>query len=177
MGKKVITFGLSERDIGRAIRDLEQYKKDILRKTELLRKRVAERVKELAQSGFNGAIVDDIVSLNGSPVQADVEVSVDERGSVSVVVASGEDAVWVEFGAGVYYNGTAGSSPHPHGAENNFIIGGYGKGHGKQRAWYFKDDETQEVFKTRGTPAKMPMSNAMTVVCNEIMQIAKEVFS
>ena len=62
MGKKVIRISLSEKDIGRAIRELEMYKREILRKTELLRTRVAERIGSLAQSGFNGASVDDLTN-------------------------------------------------------------------------------------------------------------------
>ena len=59
MGKKVIRIRLSEKDIDRAIKELEQYKLEIIRKTELLRKKIAERIGTLAQSGFNGAVVDD----------------------------------------------------------------------------------------------------------------------
>ena len=146
MGKKVIRIRLSEKDIDRAIKELEQYKLEIIRKTELLRKKIAERIGTLAQSGFNGA----------------------------VVIAAGEDAVWVEFGAGVYHNGSAGSSPHPKGAELGFTIGGYGKGMGKRKTWGFYEDG--ELRLTHGAPAVMPMYNAMKTVCDEIASIAKEVF-
>lgn len=133
MGKKVIRIRLSEKDIDRAIKELEQYKLEIIRKTELLRKKIAERIGTLAQSGFNGAVVDDLTDESGGARRAEVQVSIDERENVSVVIAAGEDAVWVEFGAGVYHNGSAGSSPHPKGAELGFTIGGYGKGMGKRK--------------------------------------------
>lgn len=107
-------------------------------------------------------------------VYAQVDVSVDNRGSVTVVVASGEDAVWVEFGAGVYHNGSPGSSPHPHGAELGMTIGGFGKGNGKKEVWGFY--ENGELKLSRGTPARMPMALAITTVCNDIQSIAKEVF-
>ena len=109
-----------------------------------------------------------------SPRYAQVDVSVDNRGSVTVVVASGEDAVWVEFGAGVYHNGSPGSSPHPHGAELGMTIGGFGKGNGKKEVWGFY--ENGEFKLSRGTPARMPMALAITTVCNDIQSIAKEVF-
>ena len=102
MGKKVIRISLSEKDIDRAIKELEQYKREIIRKTELLRKKIAERIGTLAQSGFNGAVVDDLTDESGGVRKAEVQVSIDERENVSVVIAAGEDAVWVEFGAGVY---------------------------------------------------------------------------
>lgn len=176
MGKKVISFGLSESEISRALKELAEYKQEILRKTELLREKVAERLADEARSGFSGAVVDEQILKGGSasPKYAQVDVSVDNRGSVTVVVASGEDAVWVEFGAGVYFNGSPGSSPHPRGAELGMTIGGFGKGNGKKETWGFYEDG--ELKLSRGTPARMPMSRAVTTVCNDIQEIAKEVF-
>lgn len=176
MGKKVISFGLSESEISRALKELAEYKQEILRKTELLREKVAERLKDEAHSGFSGAVVDEQILKGGSasPKYAQVDVSVDNRGSVTVVVAKGEDAVWVEFGAGVYFNGSPGSSPHPRGAELGMTIGGFGKGNGKKETWGFYEDG--ELKLSRGTPARMPMSRAVTTVCNDIQEIAKEVF-
>lgn len=172
MGKKVIRFGLSAREIDRAIRELEQYKQDIIRKTDLLRERVAERLAELSRDGFAGAVVDDL--LKDGQRTAQVDVSIDQRDNVTLVIARGEDAVWVEFGAGVHYNGSAGTSPHPKGSELGFTIGGYGKGMGKKDVWGFYEDG--ELRLTHGTPATMPMYNAVKTVCDEIAEIAREVF-
>lgn len=154
------------------MKELADYKQEILHKTELLREKVAERLADEAKNGFSGAVVDDLT--RGGQRFAQVDVSVDNRGSVTVVVASGEDAVWVEFGAGVYHNGSPGSSPHPHGAELGMTIGGFGKGNGKKEVWGFYEDG--ELKLTRGTPARMPMALAVTTVCNDIQSIAKEVF-
>lgn len=172
MGRKVISFGLSTSEINRAMKELADYKQEIFHKTELLREKVAERLADEAKNGFSGAVVDDLT--RGGQRFAQVDVSVDNRGSVTVVVASGEDAVWVEFGAGVYHNGSPGSSPHPYGVELGMTIGGFGKGNGKKEVWGFYEDG--ELKLTRGTPARMPMALAVTTVCNDIQAIAKEVF-
>lgn len=172
VGKKTIVIGLSAQDIDRAIKELADYKQEILRKTELLREKVAERLADEAKRGFSGAVSDDLV--RGGQRFAQVDVSIDNRGAVTVVVASGEDAVWVEFGAGVYHNGSPGSSPHPHGAELGMTIGGFGKGNGKKETWGFYEEGVLRL--TRGTPARMPMARAVTTVCNEISEVAKEVF-
>lgn len=172
VGKRVITIELSEQGIDKAIKELADYKQEFLKKVDLLREKVAERLADEAKRDFIGAVVDDLV--RGGQRYAHVDVSVDNRGNVTVVVASGEDAVWVEFGAGVYHNGSPGSSPHPHGAELGMTIGGFGKGNGKRETWGFYEDG--ELKLTRGTPARMPMARAVTTVCNEISQIAKEVF-
>lgn len=174
VGKKKISFGLSVREIDRAIKELEQYKQELIRKTDLLREKVVQRIASLAQSGFSGAIVDDLTQESGGTRMAEVTVSLDQRDNVTVVVAQGEDAIWVEFGAGVHHNGSAGSSPHPSGAELGFTIGGFGKGNGNKDIWGYY--EGGELRLTHGTPAVMPMYNAMKTVCDEIADIAREVF-
>ncbi len=172
MGKRTITIELSEQGIDKAIRELANYKRAFLKKVDILREKVAERLADEARKGFAGAVVDDLI--RGEQRYAQVDVSVDKRGSVMAVVANGEDAVWVEFGAGVYHNGSPGTSPHPHGVELGMTIGSFGKGNGKREVWGFYEDG--ELRLTRGTPARMPMARAVTTVCNEISQIAKEVF-
>lgn len=179
MGKTVISFGLSEREIDRAIRELKQFQKSFEEKCEELLRRVAERLAEEAQSGFNGAIVDDLTAKSGSPRTAQVTVNVEKRDDGYVVVADGEDAVWVEFGAGVYHNGSAGQSPNPLAANATGVpnapiaIGTFGK-NGKKKTWGFY--ENGELKITHGTPAKMPMYNAVQTVSREVVSIAREVF-
>lgn len=173
MGKRKITVELTESGIDKAIKELEEYKKDIKRKTAFLQDRMAKRIEEEADKGFASAVVDDLV--RGGYQKPDVTVNYTTKGDISVVVAQGEDAVWVEFGAGVYHNGNLGSSPHPRGSELGMTIGGYGQGKGKQKSWGFKDaDGTLHV--TRGTPAQMPLEKAVLSVLDELPQMAKEVF-
>lgn len=172
MGKKVISFSLDSKSIDGAMREIEECKQEIKRKTERLRERVAERIAETASQGFGSAMVDDL--LRDGARSASVDVKVDTHENVSVVVAKGEDAVWVEFGAGVYYNGQVGSSPHPKGDELGMTIGGYGEGHGAKNVWGFYKDGQLKL--SHGTPAAMPMYNALKRVCAEIDNIAREVF-
>ena len=173
MSKKIISFTLDEKEIDRAIRELKQFKQDFLQKVETYRKRVADEMSSLASLNFSGATMEHTV--RGITRKPNVNVSVDNRGNVSVVVADGEDAVWCEFGAGVYYNGSVGSSPNPYGKALGFTIGSYGKGYGKGKAWGYYDD-TGELVITRGTPATMPMYNAAKEVTKRAIDIAREVF-
>lgn len=173
MGKKVISFGLSESEIDRAIKELEEYKKEFIKKCEELRQRVAEKIREKAQEGFNGAIVDDLTAESGGARLAEVNVVTEDSDDVTLVIAQGTDAVWVEFGAGVYHNGAVGSSPNPYGAELGFTIGGFGE-NGKKQTWGFYENGDLKI--THGTPATMPMFNAVQVVISDIDAIVKEVF-
>lgn len=173
MNRVTIQIDLSPASVTRALRDVEAYKRQLLDRTELLRERVAKRLAEQADSGFRRAVIDDL--LQGGGRNAQVHVSVEDRKGVSVVIASGEDAVWAEFGAGVFHNGSAGASPHPKGADLGLTIGSYGKGNGSREVWGFYD-ESGELRLTRGTQAVMPMYNAMKTVCAEIAEIAAGVF-
>ena len=169
---KVIRINLNTQDIDRAIKDVEKYRQDFLRKVDIFRKRVADELANDAQLGFNSAIIDDLTKGGGR--KPSVNVSVTDKGDVSVVMANGSDAIWCEFGAGVYHNGSVGSSPHPLGVELGYTIGSYGKGYGKGKAWGYY--ENGELKITRGSPASMPMYNAMKTISAKVISIAREVF-
>lgn len=172
MSKKVIKMCLSESSIESAIKELKQYQSYLEKKSEELQQRISERLRELMQSGFDNASVDDLV--NGGSRNASVKVEIRQSGEITAVVAIGEDAVWVEFGAGVHHNGQAGSSPNPYGSELGYTIGSYGQGRGKQDMWKFKTEGGYAW--TYGTPASMPMYNAVKIVQSEIEDMAREVF-
>ena len=173
MAKNVIKIGLNTRDIDRAIKEVEKYKQDTLTKVNEFRNRLADELANDSQMNFNTALIDDWVK--GGMRRANVTVMApDDKGNVTVVMAKGKDAIFVEFGAGVYHNGSVGSSPHPLGAELGYTIGSYGKGYGKGNAWGYR--ENGELRITRGTPASMPMYNAMKSVIAKANTIAREVW-
>ena len=173
---KVIKFGLSSSEIQRAIDEIAKFKADFEKKVETYRKRVADEIAIYAAIYFDNAVMDDVI--DGSPRKPDVNVDWSDDGKIAVVVANGEDAVWCEFGAGVYHNGSAGSSPNPYGNDLGFTIGSYGKGRGQQKVWgYYTDPESKTgLVLTRGTPASMPMYNAAQEVLRKSVEIAREVF-
>lgn len=161
--------------IDRAVREIEDYKRFVVSKCEELRKRVAFLIATNARNIFSYAVADDLI--NEGYVIGSVDVTVQhEDNNVTVVIASGKDAVFMEFGAGVYHNGAVGSSPNPLGAGLGFTIGSYGKGNGRKEVWDFKGEDG-EIHLTHGVPASMPMYRAMMGVANNIEQIAREVFS
>ena len=176
MGKKVISVKLSTQGINKAIRELEKYKQDFLKKVELYRKRLADEIGTDATLGFASSEVNDL--LKGGTRQANVSVSVTHDGNISLVIAKGEDAVWCEFGAGVYHNGSVGSSPNPYGDDLGLTIGGFGKGHGQQEVWgyYETPGDPSTLVLTHGTKATMPLYNAVQSIVPKAVSIAKEVF-
>lgn len=176
MAKKVITFGLSKSEIDKAIKELDKYKRSFERKVDLFRQKVAEEIKRQSQMGFNASGINDVVHSGTRPAKVTVDVS--HNGNVSIVFTDGEDAVWCEFGAGIYHNTPVGDSPNPYGKELQLTIGSFGEGKGGQRVWgYYEDpDDKNSLVLTHGTPATMPMYNAVQSVVPRIVEIAKEVF-
>lgn len=177
MAKTKISITLSELD--KAIQEIEQFNGAFQRKAQLLLQRVAERLAVEVRQGFSGAIVDDLTAQSGGAKTASVSVKVEQQGDTWVVIANGEDAIWVEFGAGVYHNGAVGSQPNPY-AKNvtgvqhpPIAIGTFGK-NGRKKSWGYYEDGELKI--THGTPAQMPMYKAVQSVSNEIVSIAREVF-
>ena len=173
MAKK-ITIELGKQSISDAIAQIKAYRAEIKRKTERLAERIANEISEAALFNFASAVCDDRVVGGSRP--ANVTIAVETAGDARLVIASGEDAVFCEFGAGVTHNVPAGDSLHPNGVTLGMTIGSYGKGFGSRRVWGYYDDGGGLVL-TRGTPASMPMYNAMKTVCEQITTIAQEVFA
>lgn len=187
MSKTITIDSFDTSSIDAAVREIRDYGQWVKRKTEELRKRVADLIVEKAQPVFDAAVVDDTFltvikkgeNLPETPKTANVTVKAEPGGeNVTLVVAYGEDAVWAEFGAGVHYNGAVGSYPNPLAEKLDFIaaIGTYGKGHGAREVWgYLGSDE--QIHLTHGAPASMPLYRAVQSVSGDIVKIAREVFA
>lgn len=172
---------LNPSSIQAAIRELNQYRERIQRKTVELRRRVAELIRNNADPVFQTAVADNRFNvIDGNAVDdtqfGGVTVTVQDNGDVTLVIASGKDVVFMEFGAGVYYNGSVGSSPHPLGAGLGYTIGSYGHGQGARNTWGFTD-ANGDFHLSHGVPASMPLYKAVMSVRQDIVQIAREVFS
>ena len=170
MATKTISFSLDVGSIDKAIAEVIAYRDEFQRKVDRLRQLVAERIAWSASRGFSTALVSDVVFGTGN--ESDVEVTVEDNGDVTTVIADGNEALFIEFGAGVFNNGPVGTSPHPWGT---YTIGSYGKGNGAKNAWGYRNaDGTITV--TRGTPAAMPMYRGMQDAINVFDSLVQEVF-
>lgn len=178
---KTIKMSLSTESIESALRELEAYQRDFDRKCDLLRERVAAEIRLKAEQNYDRALGESIASkVKDSQYYSfshiDVDVRVENGKDLSLVIASGEEVVFVEFGAGVTFNGVAGSSPHPMGEELNMLIGEYGKKQGRKKAWAFKGEDGRS-YVTFGTPASQSLYNAVVEVAENLQRIAREVFN
>lgn len=164
MSKMVINMGVSEREINSAIVVLQRYKQEFKAKEKRLIEALAEIGLKEASVRFTTAIYDGT---------NDVQCRMYSKGKGYVIEAKGQAVMFIEFGAGVYHNG---SEPYPNPRPDGVVgIGEYGEGHGKQRAWGYLD-ENQELVITRGNPAAMPMWYASEEMRRMVLKVVKEVF-
>lgn len=151
--------------VSSAIKELREYRRWISEKTKELNEELAKLGAKVAETGFAG---------KGDEGDDPATVSVQKKGKGWVITAHGKTAFFVEFGAGIYYNG---AEPYPEDRPAGVVkIGEYGKGRGKTNGWYFIGKDGNKVF-TRGTKAEMPMYHAKKTIEQELTDVAVRVFS
>lgn len=168
-----LSIALSEKSISDAIKQVKQYKQWVDRKTRELTERLAIIGAHEAVVRFSGAYYTDD---NDTVVDVYPHSVVATHGSGYIISASGTVLYFIEFGAGVYYNG---AEPYPLPRPKDVAkIGEYGQGKGKQDTWgYYRNGDKNDLVLTHGTPAAMPMYHATQEMRRELTRIAREVFA
>jgi len=167
---KNLKVELSTKGINEIIDFLENYRNELDHKCEVFCQKLCELGIEVIDAR--------IVGKGDSDTSHETEITIGKDGTYTNarLRLSGEDILFIEFGAGVHYNGAAGTSPNPKGSELGYTIGSYGKGHGTQEFWYYKDDSGNYV-RSYGTQATMPMYSASIEMIKQMKSVAKEVFN
>lgn len=169
---KIVIDGLSEKSLRDAAKSVDKYANQLMNKNR-------EFVEALCEAGFK-VISGDLRGAGDSeppvPDVPQIKVNALSGDIVATLVLRGEDVMFVEFGAGVYYNGEAGQSPNPLGVKLGYTIGSYGKGHGKQPLWHYMSETSGHWKTSRGTEALMPMYKADIEIQQSFADIAKRVF-
>lgn len=177
---KTISFGLSQKSIQNAIKELQKIKQELRKKTDQLVKELTEVGIPVIENNMQKAnyTYDSKGVRSGSDTEhyTHVKINAFDTKSIANLIVEGKEVLFIEFGAGVYYNGSAGASPHPKGQEFGFLIGSYGAGHGQQKVWGYYD-ETGELVMTHGVEATMPLFKAEQKIIDEYVSVAKRVFS
>lgn len=165
---KKISVKLTSRSINEALAEVNELIRGREKLSDKRLRQIADRIRDKAQANFESAWYDEIG--RGVRREAHIECTVEKTANGYKVIAHGDEVTFIEFGAGVYFNPPAGASPHPKGAELGFVIGEYGKSHGKQKSWgyYENDGASRHVVITHGTAAQMPLYNAFIEVCEEL---------
>nr|DAF78376.1 MAG TPA: hypothetical protein [Caudoviricetes sp.] len=179
MAKKVFKAELSVKGLNELKRQLLDYKNTLPDKMDEFVRRLAEKGIPVVEKNISKASYkyDRKGIQSGSNTEHRTYVKVDSLIGLSqaTLILEGREVLFIEFGAGVKRNGAVGSSPHPKGPENGFLIGTYGMGHGSQQVWGYYADNGDLVL-THGTKATMPMYKADMAIMRTVVKTAKEVF-
>lgn len=169
MAKK-ISISLSQRSIQNAINEVRKYQREFIEKNEVFVRRLAELEIPVIDQNIAAAQGDSDKNHN-------TYIKINSFGSYSeaILVVEGKSILFIEFGAGIRYNGSAGTSQHPKGGEFGYTIGSYGKGQGKNDFWFYYADTGESVM-SHGTEAMMPVYRASVEIIQNIRRIAREVF-
>ena len=162
--------------VSRAQRRLDEYYADLIEKANEMCRRLAEIGKVRAELDFSNAIYDGT---------NDVTVHVEPIDNGYVVRATGGAVMFIEFGAGVYYNG---EGSYPGELEPGVVgIGQYGQGRGKNDWWLYPgppgnaggvpSTTVPGMTITHGNPPAAAMYHAKQDVLQEVQRIADEVFA
>ena len=180
MAKKVFKSNLSVNGIEALKSQLLQYKDNLPIKCEKL-------VSRLLQSGV--AVSQSRISESplGKDVTVTTNISADKMGCKGILLAKGavkeqegyapfSILLAIEFGSGIHYNPTPNpliSSEFPYG------VGTFpGQVHAMEPGgWYFWSEEKQQWIHSYGVKATMPMYSADMEIIQNVVKIAKEVFT
>jgi hypothetical protein len=168
---KVIKCKLDVASLDRAISELDTYQEELISKLEsfvdaLLSVGVAEA------SGRASSYAGD-----SKPARVVAEYVLKSKDSILATIALvGEDALFIEFGAGIAYNT---GMEHPKAGEFGYGVGTYPSKHPPNRAinpgyWFYR--ENGELKKSIGTQATMPIYFASETMRNNAIQKALEIF-
>lgn len=184
MAKKVIRGNISSKGIQSIIDQLQDYKQDLHRKSELLCQRLAESGLTVAQAAVGESPLGKYVSLR-------IDMEPQKAGCRAVLIATGQTktSIWqtkdgvksatisclamVEFGSGVAKNPVI----NPKAGDFGMGPGTFpGQTHSSENVWYWMDLDGV-WHSSSGVKATMPMYRASTEIRLRVQSIVKEVFS
>lgn len=162
MAKTVIRFTLNTKDIDRAIKELQQFKKEFLHKCNLL-------IEALTDYGVDVAKV-QVAQLDAvftGELMNSIEGYYSPTYNVGIIKAGAYYAAYVEFGTGV----VGSQSPHPNPQGWQYDINDHGFD-----GWVYYDDYTGQFRWTQGFKSRPFMYNTARQLEKECEKIAKGVF-
>lgn len=169
---KVIKMTLSTDSIQKAIDEVLKYKEEMNLKTMELVSRLADIGLEVIDANKYSSGDSDFNDIR-SYVWLDSDGSTKSR---ATLVLNGKDIAFIEFGAGVHFNGSAGGSPNPFGVQLGYTIGSYGQGQGANDYWVYYDESLGRFKTSHGTEAAQPLAKADEEIRNKFISEARKVF-
>lgn len=165
MATKKITVPPTEEGLKEAAKWLLDYKRKMLNGANKLLAKILQEGEDYAINQLGHIDTGETVST----------IAAYREGNHGILLVGG-NAIWLEFGTGVFFNGEG--YPHPKAEELGMnAIGTYGEGHGSNpNGWFYLGDDG-EPHHTQGIEANMFFYNTGQMLRREYSKWAKEIFS
>lgn len=161
----------SPSSIDNAIKEIRDYQNSLERKCEILVDRISDIGLQCVKAVLSRHRSGSGATIGSARIEFSTQGSIK---SASIVVES--DAIlFLEFGSGIKYNQ---SEAHPKASELGYGVGTYpNQTHAfDENGWWYQDDDG--VWKhSYGIKADMPMYKGAMKMHNELVRVAKEVFT
>lgn len=157
--------------VDKAIEEVKAIKKEWKQKAKQAESLIAEELANLINENLMGVAIGDDLKDIKTHQQVISPPGVEARARGNTVTVYGENAVFIEFGAGIYYNGGGVNNPLSKAVQFDTSIGSYGKGQGNKKYWFVAHN-----LISCGTPAYMPINNAIEQIVPMIPTIVRQVF-
>ena len=162
MSTRVISFGLNTKDINRALRDIEKYKQELIRKCNELIQQLTEYGAEFAK--FE---VLRLGAFDTGELADNIHGFFDPESRVGFVRADCWYAIYVEYGTGV----VGANNPHPDATGWIYDINHHG-----DNGWVYFNEREGKIMRTKGQPSSPFMYNTFRELQQKAREIASTVF-
>ena len=170
--KTIHVDAMNTASVKAAIAELQSVKREWERKGKLCCEAIAAALAEEIEKNFlNIPFSDDLFNVKTHQAIKTTPVwGVEAKGNTVVVKENGAELAFIEFGAGISHNAGR-SNPLSEKVSFDTAIGSYGQGHGTQPYWFVAHN-----LISYGTPAYMPIYNAIEAVKPMIPTICRGIF-
>lgn len=168
--KTIQINALNPDSISSAIAELETLKRDWKKKADICSEMIAAQLADIIDRNLEAiTYTDDLIDIkNHREIPKKEGLSTGVQGNR--VIVSGQAVAFVEFGAGIYHNSGT-NNPLSASVQFDTSIGSYGNGHGVNSYWFVAHN-----LISRGTPAYMPIQNAIEELKPMIPTMVRQVF-
>ena len=168
---KTIRIDLSSRSsVNNAISELNNVKKEWQRKTNLCSEMIAAALADEIQKNLDAIPFTDDVKDVKTHQQVYRNTTASAYAVGNRVYIKGREIAFIEFGAGIYHNAGT-DNPLSDAVSFDTAIGSYGKGKGNNKYWFIAHN-----LISCGTPAYMPIYNAIEAIKPQIPTLVRQVF-
>lgn len=169
MARKTIKIDLSDgKSLDNAIKQIQEYQKNLPRKVQILIDRLAKEGLQVVQSTMESVPDEEKGSYY-------TEIVNNSKGDIigAAIRLTGDKVLFIEFSAGITY----GTDSYPLPSGDKYGMGTYpGKGHWDSPYGWWYVDEQGNKHHSYGNRAYMPMYHAEVEIISQVSNIAKEVF-